>query len=292
MCARSYRCHQSDDIRRNEGNPPVNDTTVSVQTTDDRALLDGLVAAVTAAGTVLIDRFSTANRVDDRDALLVAISDNDDASIAVLRPVLEQLRPKARWDDDEEGHGSLGSGEWWVADAAEGNVNHIHGGADWGVTATLVRDDVPVVTAVFLPALGQTFTAVRGRGAFLNGSPITVSAKSDLTAALVGTGQAKPGEAPEIRRLMSRSIDRMLDAALLVSATVPATLQLVQVAAGHTDAFWQYGQVRSGLVAGALLVREAHGAVVDTTGAPWALTSRDFIATAPGLAPSITAVLR
>ncbi|MCE0459760.1 inositol monophosphatase family protein [Curtobacterium flaccumfaciens] len=267
-------------------------TIASVRTADDPALLDGLVAAVTEAGTVLLDRFSTANRVDDRDALLAAISDNDEASIAVLRPALEQLRPEARWDDDEEGHGSLGAGEWWVADAAEGNVNHIHGGANWGVTATLVRDDVPVVTAVFLPALRQTFTAVRGEGAFLNGSPITVSAKSDLTAALVGTGQAKPGEASEVHRLMSGSIDRMLDAALLVSATVPATLQLVQVAAGHIDAFWQYGQVRSGLVAGALLVQEAHGAVIDTTGAPWTLTSADFIATTPGLASSVAAVLR
>lgn len=270
----------------------MNDATASVRTTDDLALLDGLVDAVTKAGTVLLDRFSTASRVDDRDALLTAISDNDDASIAVLRPALERLRPEARWDDDEEGHGSLGTGEWWVADAAEGNVNHIHGGPNWGVTATLVRDDVPVVTAVFLPALGQTFTAVRGRGAFLDGSPITVSAKSDLTAALVGTGQAKPAEAPEVRRRLSGSVDRMLDAALLVSATVPATLQLVQVAAGHTDAFWQYGQVRSGLVAGALLVQEARGVVIDTTGAPWTLTSSDFVATTPGLAPSITAVLR
>jgi myo-inositol-1(or 4)-monophosphatase len=270
----------------------VNDIPAPVQSTDDLALLAAVSAAVNAAGAVLLDRFSTENRVDDLDALLAAIRDNDDASIAVLRPALEHLRPEARWDDDEEGNGSLGAGEWWVADAAEGNVNHIHGGANWGVTATLVRDDVPVVTAVFLPALGQTFTGVRGGGAFLNGSPITVSAKSELTAALVGTGQAKPGEAPEVRRQMSASLDRMLDAALLVSATVPATLQLVQVAAGHTDAFWQYGQIRSGLVAGALLVQEAHGAVIDTTGAPWTLTSSDFVATTPGLAPSIAAALR
>ncbi|PVW05285.1 3'(2'),5'-bisphosphate nucleotidase CysQ [Microbacterium sp. Gd 4-13] len=270
----------------------MNDTTASVQTTDDLALLEAVTAAVTEAGNVLLDRFSTENRVDGLDALLTAIGGNDDASAAVLRPALERLRPQARWDDDEEGHGALGPGEWWVADAAEGNVNHIHGGVNWGVTATLVRDDVPVVTAVFLPALGQTFTAVRGRGAFLNGSRVSVSTKSDLRAALVGTGQAKPGEERDVLRRTSASIGRMLDAALLVSVTVPATLQLVQVAAGHTDAFWQFGQVRSGLVAGALLVQEAQGAVIDSTGAPWALTSDDFIATAPGLAADIAAVLR
>jgi len=270
----------------------MNATSTTAHTDQDLALLDGVIAAVAEAGSILLERFSSERRVDDLKALLAAIDANDAASIAVLRPALERLRPNARWDDDEEGHGGLGSGEWWVADAAEGNVNHIHGGANWGVTATLVRDDVPVVTAVFLPALGQVFTAVRGGGAFLNGSPIAVSAKFDLAAALVGTGQAKPGEAPEVRRRMSASIDRMLDAALLVSATVPTTLQLVQVAAGHTDAFWQYGQVRSGLVAGALLVQEAHGAVIDTTGAPWTLTSDAFIAATPGLAPTIAAALR
>ncbi|TCK62898.1 inositol monophosphatase family protein [Curtobacterium sp. PhB136] len=257
----------------------------------DDGLLDGVTRAVSDAGRVLLERFSTANRVDDAASLLAAIDANDAASAAVLRPALERLAPDVRWDDDEEGHGVLGPGAWWVTDAAEGNVNHVHGSPDWGVTATLVRDDVPVLTVVALPALGQVFTAVRGTGARLNGEPVTVSAKSELSAALVGTGQAKPGEDPAVRRRMSASIDRMLDAALLVSATVPATLQLVQVAAGHTDAFWQEGQVRSGLVAGALLVAEAGGAVIDSTGAPWTLASADFIATTHGLGPAVAAVL-
>jgi myo-inositol-1(or 4)-monophosphatase len=254
-------------------------------------LLEGMAEAVTTAGRVLLERFSAKNRVDNGLSLLNAIDANDEASLAVLRPLLEQLRPGARWDDDEEGDGALGAGEWWIADPAEGNVNHIHGSTDWGVTATLVRDDVPVLTAVALPALGVVYTAARGGAAFLNGARITVSAKTDLSSALVGTGQAKPGEVPEIRRRMAASIDRMLDAALLVSATVPATLALVKVAAGHIDAFWQEGQVRSGLVAGALLVQEAGGAVIDSTGAPWTLTSDDFIATTPGLASQVAAVL-
>lgn len=258
---------------------------------DDVNLLGEVVVAVMRAGSVLLDRFSRSNRVEDGVTLLAAIDANDAASEAVLRPALERLRPEARWDDDEEGGGSLGAGEWWVADAAEGNVNHIHGSEQWGVTATLVRDDLPVLTVVHLPALGQTYTALRGHGVFLDGEPIAVSEKSGLSAALVGTGQAKPGEDPAIRRRMSRSIDRMLDAALLVSAVVPSTLQIVQVAAGHLDAFWQYGQIRSGLLAGALLVREAGGALTDTSGAPWTLASDDFLATTPKLAAPIARVL-
>lgn len=269
----------------------MNDQQTQQPDAHGEGLLDGMTAAVTAAGQVLLERFSTENRVDDAPSLLAAIEANDEASLAMLRPMLEELRPGARWDDDEEGRGVLGAGEWWVTDSAEGNVNHVHGSTGWAVTATLVRDDVPVLTAVALPTLGLVYTAASGQGAFLNGSPITVSAKTDLASALVGTGQAMPGEAPEVRRRMAASIDRMLDAALLVSATVPATLALVQVAAGHSDAFWQEGQIRSGLLAGALLVQEAGGAVIDSASDPWTLASRDFIATTPGLATAVAAVL-
>jgi len=65
--------------------------------------------------------------------------------------------------------------------------------------------------------------------------------------------------------------------------SVPATWQLIQVAAGRMDAFWQFSQVRSGLLAGALLVAEAGGVVTDTHGKPWSLDSDDFLATTPSL---------
>jgi myo-inositol-1(or 4)-monophosphatase len=257
----------------------------------DIRILDSAVAAATAAGRVLLESFSPTARITDGTQLISMIRANDTASEAVLRPALGAAAPHAFWDDDEEGHGPLGAGDWWVTDPAEGNVNHIHGLPSWGVTATLVRDDVPHLTVVHLPVSGDTYTAIRGRGAFLNGERIRVSGKTDLGAALVSTGQAKPGEGRETTRTMSRSISAMLDDALLVSAAVPAALQIVLVAAGHTDAFWQYGQIRSGLVAGALLVSEAGGSVTDTAGRPWSLTSDDFLATTPGLLEAITTAL-
>jgi myo-inositol-1(or 4)-monophosphatase len=100
---------------------------------------------------------------------------------------------------------------------------------------------------------------------------------------LVGTGQAKSGEDRETLRRIGQSVAAMLERALLVHVSVPATLQLIHVAAGQADLFWQYSQVRSGLVAGALLVEEAGGAVTDTRGRPWTLASTDFLATAGGL---------
>ncbi|MTD55241.1 inositol monophosphatase family protein [Amycolatopsis pithecellobii] len=258
---------------------------------EDKALLPAVVAAVETAGAHLRERFSPDARVDNLDETLAAIDANDAASLGFLREPLENARPGARWADDEQAGGTLPAGEWWITDPVEGNINHIHGMTDWSVTAALVRDNQPVLTAVHLPLTGDTYTAVRGDGAYLNGVPLRVSVKPSLDAALVATGQSKPGETAETYDLIGRSVTAMLNAALVTRVAVPTTLQLVQVAAGRMDAFWQYSGVRSGLVAGALLVVEAGGTVTDTHGRPWNLASGNFLATAPALHPAIVEIL-
>lgn len=251
--------------------------------TEDKALLSGVVAAVQAAGGHMRSRFSYDSRPGSPEEVVAAIHANDAASLGMLREALAKARPGAGWDEHEEEGGALPDGEWWVTDPVEGNINHVHGMTDWGVTATLVRDNLPVLTAVHLPMTGDTYAAIRGGGAYLDGARLRPSVKTDLGAALVGTGQATPGEDGETYRRIGQSVTAMLGGALLVRVSVPATLPLLDVASGRTDVFWQYSRVRSGLVAGALLVDEAGGTVTDTHGRPWSLTSDDFLATAPGL---------
>lgn len=250
---------------------------------EDDELLPAIVQAVQAAGTHMLSLFSIDARLGSQDEILAAVYTNDKESLGVMRPALEQARPGAGWVDDELGSGELPSGEWWVTDAVEGNINHIHGMTDWGISATLVRDHLAVLTVVYLPIAGNTYTAVRGSGAHLDGVQLHPSTKTDLKAALVGTGQAKPGEDRETYRRIGQSVTAMLNAALVVRVSVPATLQLIHVAAGRMDVFWQHSAVRSGLLAGALLVEAAGGTISDTHGQPWSLTSDDFLATAPGL---------
>ncbi|MFK0190278.1 inositol monophosphatase family protein [Kitasatospora sp. NPDC090308] len=249
----------------------------------DTTLLPEVTAAVKSAGRTLRDRHTPHARGVSLDEIVAEIHANDDAVLDVLREPLLRARPGSRWAEDELAGGALPSGEWWVVDPAEGNINHVHGMDDWAVTATLVRDNRPVLTVVHLPLTGHTYTAVAGGGARLDGRPLAVSAKTDLGAALVGTGQARPGEDERTFRRIGDSVTAMLVNGLVVRVSVPATMQLIHVAAGRTDAFWQFSDVRSGLVAGALLVSEAGGTVTDLAGEPWTAGSRDFLAAAPGL---------
>ncbi|WPH15994.1 inositol monophosphatase family protein [Variovorax paradoxus] len=251
--------------------------------TTDQLLLPVAIRAVHAAGARLLQRFGHAAPLATFDDVVTAIHANDAASLDSLRDALRAARPGAGWVEDELEGGALPMGEWWITDPVEGNINHVHGQFDWGVTATLIRDNVPVLTVAHVPLEGRTYTALRGGGAFVDGVRLRPSAKTELRSAMVATGQARPGESSETHRRIGRSVTAMLGTALVVRVTVPATFQLAMVAGGRMDAFWQHSNVRSGLVSGALLVQEAGGVVSDLHGRPWGLDSEDFLATAPGL---------
>ncbi|MEU2794323.1 inositol monophosphatase family protein [Streptomyces sp. NPDC007100] len=249
----------------------------------DADLLAQTAIAVRAAASVLRERFGDVVRYRTREELMRALAANDDAALDVLRPRLTLLRPDARFVEDELAGGALPPGEWWVLDPAEGNVNHLHALPEWAVTATLVRDNQPVLTAVHLPLTGETYTALAGAGARLDGRPLHVSRTADLGLSLVATSQARPDEDEQFVRRIGSSITAMLFDALVVRTSVPATLHLLNVAAGRIDAFWQFAGARADLLPGALLVAEAGGRISDAEGRPWTPQSESFLAAAPGV---------
>ncbi|MER7673229.1 3'(2'),5'-bisphosphate nucleotidase CysQ [Kitasatospora sp. NPDC096128] len=262
---------------------PTTDAATTDAAVSDADLLTRTVIAVRAAGSALRERFGDVTPYRTRDELMRALAANDDTALAILRPALTELRPQAGWVEDELDGGALPPGEWWVVDPVEGNVNHLHALPEWAVTATLVRDNQPVLTAVHLPLTGETYTALTGAGAHLDGRPLHVSHTTDLGLSIVATSQARPDEDETIVRRVGSSITAMLRDALVVRTAVPATLHLVNVAAGKADAFWQFAGARADLLPGALLVTEAGGRISDAQGRPWTPQSNSFLAAAPGI---------
>ncbi|MEV6071298.1 inositol monophosphatase family protein [Nocardia sp. NPDC052001] len=266
-------------------------TSLATPFTSDADLLAQTVIAVRAAGAVLGERFGEVVRYRTRAELMGALAANDNAVLDILRPRLAALRPQARWVGEEFDGGALPPGEWWIVDPVEGNVNHLHALPEWAVTATLVRDNRPVLTVVHLPLTGHTYTALAGGGAHLDGQPLHVSGTADLGLSIVATSQARPDEDETIVRRVGASITEMLIDALVVRIAVPATVHLVNVAAGRIDAFWQFAGGRADVLPGALLVAEAGGRVSDAQGRPWTLASESVLAAAPGVHAATVATL-
>ncbi|GAA3216118.1 inositol monophosphatase family protein [Dactylosporangium siamense] len=250
-------------------------------------LLTSTTALVREAGARLLRLSSPDNRAATSDELFAGLRRNDATVADFLRAAL----PAAAWEDDEHGTGPMPAGERWVVDPVGGNLNLVHGMTGWNIGVTLVRDGRPAFAVLHSPLTGELFTATAGGGAFRNGARMTVSAKTDLSVALTGTGQARPSHSAPVAHRIGASITAMLQHALYVRLSVPVSHELAQVAAGRTDVHWQFENVRSH-IGPVLLVREAGGIVTDFDGRPWDVTSPGYVAAAPGVHAAALNVLQ
>lgn len=147
-----------------------------------------------------------------------------------------------------------------------------------------------VVGVVFEPYRNELFTAVRGRGARLNGAALAVSADGALSRAFFSYGL---NTSRAIAHAMLDGVRAITDVSRGARCLGSAALHLAYVAAGRFTGFWELGLSAWDIAAGSLLVTEAGGAVTDTRGAPYSLLTRDVLATngAPAVHDGVLAAL-
>lgn len=149
------------------------------------------------------------------------------------------------------------SGIRWVIDPLDGTTNWLHGYPEYAVSLAAEDERGAVVALVLNSATGERFEAVRGGGAFLDGSPIQVSSVSNLPHALVGTGF--PFKKLEVLADYLTTFERVLRNTSGIRRAGAAALDLCDVACGRLDAFFEYWLMPWDVAAGALIVQEAGG---------------------------------
>ena len=120
------------------------------------------------------------------------------------------------------------------------------------------------------------FTAERGAGAYLNNRRIRVSDARRLADSLSSTGF------PSRKRHASPNIHFYQEFTLRshgVRRAGSAALDLAYVAAGRTEAFWEFNLNPWDTAAGILLVEEAGGRVTDFAGKRYRIDSQEILAT-------------
>uniref|UniRef100_A0A5F9CRJ1 inositol-phosphate phosphatase n=1 Tax=Oryctolagus cuniculus TaxID=9986 RepID=A0A5F9CRJ1_RABIT len=124
----------------------------------------------------------------------------------------------------------------------------------------------------------RLYTGQRGRGAFCNGQRLQVSKETDLAKALVLT-EIGPRRDPATLKLFLSNMERLLHArAHGVRVIGSSTLALCHLAAGAADAYYQFGLHCWDLAAATVIIREAGGIVMDTSGGPLDLMSCRVVA--------------
>ncbi len=169
----------------------------------------------------------------------------------------------------------------WIIDAIDGTANFVHGYPHYAVSIALTHGAEITHAVVLDPVHDELFTAIRGKGAQLNGTPLRTSACLDLEHALVGT--VFPTRASPTMAAYLPTLSAVLARCAGVRRAGACALDLAYVAAGRLDGFWVMSLKPWDVAAGALIVREAGGRVGDFAGGTEFLRTSAVVAAAPGV---------
>jgi myo-inositol-1(or 4)-monophosphatase len=191
------------------------------------------------------------------------VSEADRASEMLIRKRLFERYPDWSFTGEEfppvEGRDSE---HRWLVDPIDGTTNFING-MDYTISIALRRGSETVCGALYNPVAGEMFTAIRGKGAYLNGERLTVSRRSEIGLMAIGTGLPTsnlftfPGA--------YRRLEAIRDPVGAVRIVGSSANSCAYVACGRLTGYYE----ESGLVdwaVGVLLVEEAGGVVSDWWG--------------------------
>lgn len=201
----------------------------------------------------------TATKSTDTDI----VTETDIEAEQLILEIVSRRTPGSRILAEERGHLIAGDGSHgdveWVIDPLDGTVNFSYRVPLTAVSVAAVSGGRAVAGAVVDVAHGEVFSAARGLGAHVDGTPISVGRCADLALSLLATGYAYH---PERRRSHGDTIGRLLGVVRDVRAFGSAALHLCWVASGRLDAYVERDIKPWDYAAGSLIASEA-GAVVE-----------------------------
>jgi myo-inositol-1(or 4)-monophosphatase len=169
----------------------------------------------------------------------------------------------------------------WIVDPLDGTVNYFHDipgfctsvacyevtrgpGVSWGHAGAVVSFPdgnvlgEPIVGVVYDPLARELYVGLRGKGASLNGRPLSMQPLSSLSETIVSLAL---NNRPWGIDLATRLLPLLLERARKVRSFGSTAMDIARVAAGRLGAFLQMGTNLWDFAAAAAILREAGGAV-------------------------------
>ncbi|MEO5325863.1 3'(2'),5'-bisphosphate nucleotidase CysQ [Mesorhizobium sp. CC13] len=185
------------------------------------------------------------------------VSEADYAADRYLRETLMAARPDYGWLSEETADNPerLGARRTFVVDPIDGTRGFVEGRAEWCVSAAVVENGRSLAGVLECPARGETYWAVAGGGAYLNGDRIGVRAGGDRLSIA--------GPKPMIDRLPPQWQARLDRVAYIPSLAY----RLAMIARGALDATFVKPNAHDWDIAAAeLILHEAGGRLLDSGG--------------------------
>ena len=200
----------------------------------------------------------------------------DHAADARLKDMLTGSYPDYGWLSEEtvDSKKRLNKDRVWVVDPLDGTKEFIEGVPHFVVSVALVENGEPILGVLYNPVTTETFTAVKGQGAMLDGEKIKCSEKEKPDEMVIFNSRSET---------RSGLWDPFQDTFKELKAIGSVAYKLGLTAAGRADIFASLRPKNEwDICAGNCIINEAGGKLVDLYGNVRQYNSPDTLIT-PGL---------
>lgn len=190
------------------------------------------------------------------------VTDIDKESEKLFKSLLKEKFPAIPVLGEELG-GEKGE-LYWLIDPLNGTNNFAHTFPIFAISVALIKDHNPILAIIYDPIHKELFSAIRGKGSYLNNRKIKVSEIKKLKHCLLATGFYY-----EFQSQPDTNIEHFIDFLYQcqgIRRTGSACIDLAWVACARLDGFWELGLNPWDMAAGYLIVEEAGGKVSKLNG--------------------------
>jgi myo-inositol-1(or 4)-monophosphatase len=233
------------------------------------------------AGEILRTGYSKEHQVGYK-GVIDLVTEVDHQSEAYLLGEVRRDFPAHHIFSEESGviHGN--EEHVWYIDPLDGTVNYAHHIPVFCVSIAYAYQSHLTLGAVYDPLRDELFTAERGKGAYLNGRPVSASQTTELQRSLLVTGF--PYDTWNTPQDNFANFEKFAKLSQGVRRLGSAALDLCYVGSGRFDGYWELSLNPWDVAAGGLLCEEAGAKVTNISGeADYISAPQSILAAAPGI---------
>jgi len=253
--------------------------------------LDAALSIAHAAGRILAEGAFRRHESESKTTNADLVTHYDRAAEDLICDAISRRFPDHRILAEESGdHGGDSSEPRWIIDPLDGTTNFAHGLPLFSVSIACEWEGQVRVGVVHAPALGWTFSAALGQGAFRNGERLHVTQTAAIERALLVTGF--PYDRRTARENNFAQFLHLKRRAQGIRRLGSAALDLSLVAAGSFDGYWEMKLKPWDIAAGLLIAGEAGAQLSDWQGQPIEFSRGEVLCANPALHAELLTALR
>ncbi|WP_420795046.1 inositol monophosphatase family protein [Halanaerobium hydrogeniformans] len=189
------------------------------------------------------------------------VTEVDILSEDIIKNNIENNYPEHNIIGEEQGESQKESNYTWIIDPLDGSNNYSMGYPIYGISIALQLNQEIVMGLIYLPEQDELYSAVKGRGAFRAAEPIKVADKKELEQATVSTGFPYDKKDSELDNLLP--FMKIVKNSRGVRRSGSAAFDLISVACGRTDLFWEFKLAEWDIAAAKIIIKEAGGTLFE-----------------------------